>query len=40
MAAGLDMVRDIRPRLDDLYAVLNDDQRAKLDNLLSHRKDG
>ncbi len=40
MAAGLDTVRDIRPALDDLYAVFDDAQRAKLDNLLSHRKDG
>ena len=38
MAAGLDTVRDIRPALDDLYAVLNDDQREKLDRLIAHHR--
>lgn len=38
MAADLDTVRDIRPALDDLYAVLNDDQREKLDGLIAHHR--
>ncbi len=39
MAAGLDTVRDIRPALDEPYAVPNDDQREKLDGLIAdHRR--
>ena len=38
MATGLDTVRDIRPALDEPYAVLNDDQREKLDGLIAHHR--
>jgi hypothetical protein len=32
MAAGLDAVREVRPRFDAFYATLSDDQKATLDD--------
>lgn len=36
-STGLDVLRQVRPAFDDLYAVLDDDQRAALDGLINRR---
>ena len=37
LATALDIVQDVRPAFDDLYANLSDDQRARIDDLLAKR---
>ena len=39
LAAGTEAVRDIRPAFEALYAALDADQRASLDNLLARHTD-
>lgn len=38
LAAGLDVVREVRPAFNDFYAVLDDDQKAALDRLMERRR--
>ncbi len=35
---GLDVLRQVRPAFDTLYAVLDDDQKAALDGLINRRR--
>jgi hypothetical protein len=37
-STGLDILRQVRPAFDDLYAVLDDDQKAALDGLINRRR--
>lgn len=37
LSAGLDAVREVRPKFDAFYATLNDKQKAALDRLIDHR---
>lgn len=39
-STGLDILRLVRPAFDDLYAVLDDDQKAALDGLINRRRGG
>jgi len=36
-STGLDVLRQVRPAFDSLYAVLDDDQKAALDGLINRR---
>ena len=40
MAAGLGIVQELRPAFDDFYAVLDDEQKAALDRVVTkwHRR--
>jgi len=38
LATGVDAVRQIRPPFEELYAVLTDEQRATLDDLIRQRR--
>ncbi len=35
---GLDLLREVRPAIDELYTVLNERQRRTLDDLLTRRR--
>jgi hypothetical protein len=37
LTTGLDIVQRLRPKFDDFYATLNDDQKKAIDDLMSHR---
>ena len=37
LTTALGVVQEVRPAFADLYAKLNDEQRARIDELLSHR---
>ena len=37
-STGLEVLRDVRPAFDQLYAVLDEDQRTALDGLINRRR--
>ena len=38
LATALDVVRDVKPAFTDLYGKLNDEQRARIDELLERKR--